>query len=57
MVVSGAASSAASPESALVEVQARVQAGERLKDATRAVAEATGLSSRELYAAALASRR
>jgi 16S rRNA (cytidine1402-2'-O)-methyltransferase len=37
-------------------VQQRVVEGERLKDATRAVAEATGLSARELYAAALEAR-
>lgn len=57
VVVGGAPEQAASPEQALVEVQQRVAGGERLKDASRAVAEATGLSSRELYAAALAARR
>ncbi|KTR86463.1 16S rRNA (cytidine(1402)-2'-O)-methyltransferase [Leucobacter chromiiresistens] len=56
LVVGGAVAGAASPESALAEVQDRVRAGERLKDAARSVAEATGLSSRELYAAALAAR-
>ncbi|MEV8337882.1 16S rRNA (cytidine(1402)-2'-O)-methyltransferase [Leucobacter sp. NPDC077196] len=56
VVVSGAVEEAVSPASALAEVQDRVRGGERLKDATRAVAEATGLSSRELYAAALADR-
>lgn len=56
IVVGGASAVVASPESALEEVQHRVAGGERLKDATRAVAEATGLSSRELYAAALAAR-
>lgn len=46
----------ASPEDALADVQRRVAAGTRLKDATREVAEATGLSSRDLYAAALAAK-
>ncbi|MFC6236138.1 16S rRNA (cytidine(1402)-2'-O)-methyltransferase, partial [Leucobacter soli] len=45
-----------SPEAALAEVQDRVARGDRLKDATREVAAATGLSARELYAAALAAR-
>ena len=56
VVVGGAPQLEASPEAALAEVQQRVAEGERLKDATRAVAEATGLSARELYAAALAAR-
>jgi 16S rRNA (cytidine1402-2'-O)-methyltransferase len=56
LVVGGAPRLEASPEAALDEVQQRVAEGERLKDATRAVAEATGLSARELYAAALAAR-
>lgn len=56
IVVGGSQGSAASPEAALEEVLARVTAGERLKDATREVAEASGLSARELYAAALAAR-
>ncbi|QIM17113.1 16S rRNA (cytidine(1402)-2'-O)-methyltransferase [Leucobacter insecticola] len=56
LVVGGAAEHATSPEAALAEVQQRVADGERLKDATRAVAEATGLASRELYSAALAAR-
>lgn len=56
LVVGGAKETAASPELALAEVQRRRTAGERLKDATRAVAEATGLSARELYAAALAAK-
>ena len=54
VVVQGADALAVSPEQALAEVQQRVAAGERLKDATRDVAAAAGLSSRELYAAALA---
>lgn len=56
IVVGGAPETEISPESALAEVQQRVTEGERLKDATRAVAEATGLSSRELYAAALSAK-
>ncbi|MFA7499260.1 MAG: 16S rRNA (cytidine(1402)-2'-O)-methyltransferase [Leucobacter sp.] len=56
LVVGGAPVGAVSPAAALAEVQQRVGAGERLKDATRAVAEATQLSARELYAAAIAAR-
>lgn len=56
VVVGGAPEVAVSAEAALAEVQQRVVEGERLKDATRAVAEATGLSARELYAAALEAR-
>ena len=56
VVVGGAPEVAVSAETALTEVQQRVAEGERLKDATRSVAEATGLSARELYAAALEAR-
>lgn len=56
LVVAGAPEAAASPAAALAEVLARIGGGERMKDATRAVAEATGLSAKELYAAALAAR-
>lgn len=56
LVVAGAPEAAASPEQAVAEVQQRVAARERLKDATRAVAEVTGLSARDLYAAVLAAR-
>lgn len=56
LVVGGAAGQSTSPAAALAEVQQRVAGGERLKDATRAVAEATGLVARELYSAALAAR-
>lgn len=56
VVVGGAAEVAASPENALADVLRLVAAGSRLKDATRQVAEATGTSARELYAAALAAR-
>jgi 16S rRNA (cytidine1402-2'-O)-methyltransferase len=41
---------------AVAEIMARRADGERLKDAARAVASATGLSSKELYSAALAAR-
>lgn len=56
VVIGGAPDRAASPEDALTEVLQRVAAGERLKDATRAVAETSGLAARELYAAALETR-
>lgn len=56
VVVGGAPDAEISPESALAEVLQRVAEGERLKDASRSVAEATGLTSKELYAAALAAR-
>jgi 16S rRNA (cytidine1402-2'-O)-methyltransferase len=38
-------------------VQQLVEGGARLKEATASVAEATGLSRRDLYEAALAARR
>lgn len=56
VVVAGAPRAQASERDALDEVLARVASGERLKDTTRDVAEATGLSARELYAAALAAK-
>ena len=56
LVVGGAAEAVASPETALADVLQLVAGGARLKDATRQIAEATGGSARELYAAALASR-
>lgn len=56
VVVAGAPESQVSAAAALTEVQQRVAAGERLKDVSRAVAEATGHSARELYAAALAAK-
>ena len=56
IVVGGASAGAASPEAALSEVLERVAAGDRLKDAAREVAEASGLSSKALYAAALAAK-
>ena len=56
IVVEGAAPVAVSAEDALAQVQALVASGTRLKDATAEVAAATGLSSRDLYQAALAAR-
>jgi 16S rRNA (cytidine1402-2'-O)-methyltransferase len=56
IVVAGAAATQVTPERALTELLDRVSGGERLKDASRAVAEATGLSARDLYAAALAAK-
>ncbi|MFJ4225626.1 16S rRNA (cytidine(1402)-2'-O)-methyltransferase [Microbacterium sp. NPDC089695] len=56
VVVEGAPRVAASPESALAQVQELVASGIRLKDACAEVAAATGLSSRDLYQAALAAR-
>lgn len=56
VVVEGAPRVAASPESALIQVQELVASGIRLKEACGEVAAATGLSSRDLYQAALAAR-
>ncbi|NTW40608.1 MAG: 16S rRNA (cytidine(1402)-2'-O)-methyltransferase [Cellulomonadaceae bacterium] len=56
VVVGGASPAAVAAGDVVAEVLARADAGERLKDAVGAVAEATGLSKRELYAAALAAR-
>ena len=56
VVVAGAPARAADPETALEQVLALVAAGNRLKDAAAEVAEATGLSKRDLYQAALARR-
>ncbi len=56
IVVAGAPARAARVADHVGEVLERVAAGERLKDAAAAVAEATGLSRRELYQAALAER-
>jgi 16S rRNA (cytidine1402-2'-O)-methyltransferase len=56
VVVEGAPRREASPEDALAQVQALVADGTRLKDAASEVATLTGLSSRELYQAALAAR-
>lgn len=56
VVVSGAAPRAVSAEDALTQVQALLASGTRLKDACAEVAAATGLSSRDLYQAALAAK-
>jgi 16S rRNA (cytidine1402-2'-O)-methyltransferase len=57
VVLAGAAPTGAPPvESLVAAVHERVTDGERLKDAVSAVAEAAGVSKRELYAAALADR-
>lgn len=56
VVVAGAPERAASTEDAVADVLRRVEAGERMKDAAREVAAASGLSSRDLYEAALAAR-
>ncbi|MFV4914057.1 16S rRNA (cytidine(1402)-2'-O)-methyltransferase [Microbacterium lacticum] len=57
VVVEGATPVVASAEDAGVQVQALVEGGVRLKDACAEVAAATGLSSRDLYQQALASRK
>jgi 16S rRNA (cytidine1402-2'-O)-methyltransferase len=44
-------------EDAVTDVIARVASGERLKEASRAVAEATGIPGRDLYSAALSRSR
>lgn len=57
IVVAGAEPVAADPEALLEQVLARAAAGERMKDAAKAVAAgAEGVSARELYDAALARR-
>jgi 16S rRNA (cytidine1402-2'-O)-methyltransferase len=58
VVVAGAAPrTAAEPVDLVTEVQALVDGGQRLKEATAAVAAAHGASRRELYDAVLAARR
>ncbi len=57
IVLEGAGDTIVTLDSALAEVLSRVAAGDRLKDACREVAEHTGLTSRELYQAALAVQR
>ncbi|MFF1611907.1 16S rRNA (cytidine(1402)-2'-O)-methyltransferase [Amycolatopsis sp. NPDC058278] len=56
VVLSGAEPRAVSVVDLVDEVAARVAAGERLKSAAAEVAEATGVSKKELYDAVLASR-
>jgi len=57
VVVGGAPDVVTDPETAVAGIQARVAAGERLKDVCAEVAAATGLSRNDLYNAALAARR
>ena len=54
IVIAGAEKREFSLHDGVVEVLERVSAGERLKDAAASVSEATGISKRELYQAALA---
>ncbi|MFT7866923.1 MULTISPECIES: 16S rRNA (cytidine(1402)-2'-O)-methyltransferase [Amycolatopsis] len=56
VVLSGAAPKAVSVADLVDEVSARVAAGERLKSAAAEVAEAAGVSKKELYDAVLAAR-
>ena len=56
LVVAGAPEALGEPGAAVEDVLVRVAAGERLKDAAAAVAASTGLSSRDLYEAALRRR-
>lgn len=56
VVVEGAPHREASADDALAQVQSLVASGVRLKEACAEVAAATGLSSRDLYQAALAAR-
>lgn len=56
VVVGGAPARRATTAELVPEVLARVEAGERLKDAVGAVADAAGVAKRDLYAAALAAR-
>jgi 16S rRNA (cytidine1402-2'-O)-methyltransferase len=57
VVVGGAPAVVTDPEAAVAGIQARVAAGERLKEVCAEVAAATGLSRHDLYNAALAARR
>ncbi len=57
LVLSGVRNVGVTLEEALVAVGAETDAGARLSDAVRTVAEATGVSRRELYQAALRRRR
>ncbi|KZB87493.1 16S rRNA (cytidine(1402)-2'-O)-methyltransferase [Amycolatopsis regifaucium] len=57
VVLAGAPPRAVSVADLVSEVSSRVAAGERLKSAAAEVAEATGVSKKELYDAVLASRK
>lgn len=56
VVVGGAVTSPPEPQALVPEVLARVDSGERLKDAVADVAASAGVPKRDLYAAALAAR-
>lgn len=56
VVVGGAPADVSDPEKVVAAIQARVAAGERLKDVCAEVAAATGLSRNDLYNAVLAAR-
>ena len=56
VVVEGAAALTIDLPTGIAQVRSLVEAGSRLKDAAAEVAEATGLSKRELYEGALAAR-
>jgi 16S rRNA (cytidine1402-2'-O)-methyltransferase len=56
-LVAGAEVVPMSLEDAVTDVVARVASGERLKEASRAVADATGIPGRDLYSAALSRSR
>lgn len=56
LVVAGAPAAIADLPSGVAQVLALVEAGAKLKDASAEVAEATGLSKRDLYEGALAAR-
>ncbi|WP_410600405.1 16S rRNA (cytidine(1402)-2'-O)-methyltransferase [Amycolatopsis sp. lyj-90] len=57
VVLAGAPPRSVSVADLVSEVSSRVEAGERLKSAAAEVAEATGVSKKELYDAVLASRK
>lgn len=57
IVVAGAVPAETNPEDALASVNGLVAAGARLKDACAEVARVTGLSSRDLYQAALDAKK
>ncbi|WP_439386302.1 16S rRNA (cytidine(1402)-2'-O)-methyltransferase [Amycolatopsis lexingtonensis] len=57
VVLAGAAPREVSVADLVAEVQSRVSSGERLKTAAAEVAEATGVSKKELYDAVLAARK
>jgi len=56
VVIEGAAAQTVNLETGVQQVQALVASGTRLKDAAAEVADATGLSKRDLYQGALAAR-